>query len=76
MSVLKNIQHIWLNRRTTKLGPFILAVEAFSDAILRSYSNSTDFCTRKYRRNLTRMGLQYAKGFDTQEASLVTGRWD
>lgn len=48
MSVLKNIQHIWLNRRTTKLEPFILAVEAFSDAISRSYSNSTDFCTRKY----------------------------
>lgn len=48
MSVLKNIQYIWLNRRTTKLEPFILAVEAFSDAILRSYSNSTDFCTRKY----------------------------
>lgn len=48
MGVLKNIQHIWLNRRTTKLEPFILAVEAFSDAISRSYSNSTDFCTRKY----------------------------
>lgn len=45
MSVLKNIQHIWLNRRTTKL---VLAVEASSDAISRSYSNSTDFCTWKY----------------------------
>lgn len=41
MSVLKNIQLFWLNRRTTKLEPSILAVEAFSDAISRSYSNST-----------------------------------
>lgn len=107
MSVLNNIQLFWLNRRTTKLEPFILAVEAFSDAISRSYSNSTDFCTRKYslpyRKLLpepscpaftaysfsltlrgdfevweepNKMGLQYAKGFDTQEASFVTGRWD
>lgn len=48
MIILKNIQHIWLNRRTTKLEPLILAIEAFSDAISRSYSNSTHFCTRKY----------------------------